>query len=312
MKQTVAVTVMLAGLWWFFLRQASPVLSASDQTVTTGEIVRVPSEPMGLTASSHFRDVKPILPTSVVSGSAATAAPVPAKPQPSVRQQPGRYARHFTVDADGIAVIDGDIALGVPPPGQQAGLAAVPNLSPWPTRFVPYFIQADLKNPERVYEALRMFTNTAVRFIPYTDQDDVLVFQEAEGACKSYVGKVGGKQSIWISEKCGHHEVAHELMHALGFIHEQNRSDRDSYIKINPDSIDDKYRINFEKMPPEFMQLSGLAEFSFDSIMIYPPTMFSRNALATMSPIKEGQRILPSEQLSDRDKDRIDRYYGTR
>lgn len=294
--------MVLTAIWWYVHRGAPPVVPA--------EITENRAAESQVTIETSI--VRPSVPVHTASAAAPQSLPSPLKPQQTVRQQPGRYAHTFTVDADGIAVIDGDIALGVPPPGQEAGLAAVPPLTPWPTRFVPYFIQSDLKNPDRVGEALRMFTNTAIKFIPYTNQDDVLVFQEAEGACKSYVGKVGGKQSIWISEKCGPHEIAHELMHALGFIHEQNRSDRDAFIKINPDSIDEKYKINFDKMPREFMRLSGLAEFSFDSIMIYPPTMFSRNALATMSPISENQRILPSEQLSDRDKDRIDRFYGTR
>ena len=303
MKQFVAGVVVLTAIWWYVHRGAPPVVPSET---TEDRPAKTAVNNLDATAERSSA------PTRTANSNSAQPLPSPAKPRLTVREQPGRYAHTFTVDADGIAVIDGDIALGVPPPGQDAGLAAVLPLTPWPTHFVPYFIQGDLKNPDRVLEALRMFTNTAIKFLPYTDQQDVLVFQEAEGACKSYVGKVGGKQSIWISEKCGPHEIAHELMHALGFIHEQNRFDRDAFIKINPDSIDEKYKINFDKMPREFMQLSGLAEFSFDSIMIYPPTMFSRNALATMSPISENQRISPSEQLSDRDKDRIDRFYGTR
>lgn len=232
-----------------------------------------------------------------------------------VRVPPGHIARAYTVDADGIAVVDGDIAIGLPPDGSvegNQGVAAVPVIQMWPTRIVPYHIQAELTNSSRVNEALQMFSNTAIRFVPYANEADAVVFEEAEGTCKSYVGRVGGKQPIWISPKCGPHEIAHELMHAIGFIHEQNRTDRDQFVKLMPEAIDDKFKINFDKMPDTFMRISGLSEFSYDSIMIYPPTMFSRNAQATMVPVQEGKRIQPSEGLNERDRERINAYYGQR
>lgn len=52
------------------------------------------------------------------------------------------------------------------------------------------------------------------------------------------IGKQGRKQQISLGKGCGVKGVAiHEMMHALGFFHEQSRRDRDSYITINWDSI---------------------------------------------------------------------------
>lgn len=52
--------------------------------------------------------------------------------------------------------------------------------------------------------------------------------------CFSYVGKVfEGGQVLSIGVYCDRLAIVeHEILHALGFYHEQSRPDRDDYVKI--------------------------------------------------------------------------------
>lgn len=58
--------------------------------------------------------------------------------------------------------------------------------------------------------------------------------------CWSYVGGDGKGQDVSIGAGCDTKAVVeHELLHALGFYHEQSRSDRDDYVKIWWDQIEE-------------------------------------------------------------------------
>lgn len=58
--------------------------------------------------------------------------------------------------------------------------------------------------------------------------------------CWSYVGDDGKGQDVSIGAGCDTKAVVeHELLHALGFYHEQSRSDRDDYVKIWWDQIEE-------------------------------------------------------------------------
>jgi len=57
-------------------------------------------------------------------------------------------------------------------------------------------------------------------------------------SCSSFIGKVGTGQMLSLDEGCVTSTVVkHELMHAIGFYHEQSRSDRDQYVIVHEDNI---------------------------------------------------------------------------
>lgn len=217
----------------------------------------------------------------------------------------------YVID-NGIAVVQGDVAIGRPIGDKvpETGIAAVPSFQKWPSRTIAYYIQPDVVQPERVQMAMAMFDQSAIRFVPHSNQQDALVFEEASGICKSYVGHIGGLQPVWVPAGCGPREIAHEILHALGFVHEQNRSDRDDFISVLFDNIDEKYRDNFEKLPQEFMAVSGLAPFDFESLMIYPVWMFVKHGQATMESKIKDKTIQPGDHLSAADLERLNLAYG--
>ncbi len=56
--------------------------------------------------------------------------------------------------------------------------------------------------------------------------------------CWSYVGDYKVGQNLSIGAGCDTKAIVeHELLHALGFYHEQSRSDRDDYVQIMWDQI---------------------------------------------------------------------------
>ena len=64
-----------------------------------------------------------------------------------------------------------------------------------------------------------------------------------------------------------HHNTSmqHEAMHALGFTHEQNRPDRDNYVEIHPNFMDNS---SYAKLTPENW-VNTTSPYDFGSVMHY-------------------------------------------
>ena len=213
---------------------------------------------------------------------------------------------------DGLAIVNGDIVLGEPTGTATSGSTTMEEVHLWPQGIVPYHIQDDVPNKDQVIRAMSHFNGTAIQFVPYSGQEDVLVFESGPG-CRSYLGKIGGKQPLWISGGCSAKEITHEIMHALGFIHEQNRPDRDAHVKVIWDNILDKYRHNFEIFPANLMRASGANTFDYHSIMLYEPHAFAKNpGIMTLVSTHAELEINPNPSLSAGDRLRLNKVYNSR
>ncbi|KAJ8355276.1 hypothetical protein AAFF_G00076290, partial [Aldrovandia affinis] len=102
--------------------------------------------------------------------------------------------------------------------------------------YVPYLIANQYSSKERstIERGLKSFAaSTCIRFTRRTNQRDFVHIQSRSG-CYSFVGRRGNGQVVSLDRRgCVYHQVVqHELLHALGFNHEQTRSDRDLHVRI--------------------------------------------------------------------------------
>ncbi len=72
-------------------------------------------------------------------------------------------------------------------------------------------------------------------------------------------------------------------MHAIGFVHEQSRPDRDDYVQIMWDNIDKQKHINFQIYNDVIDLKSG---YDFESIMHYEFNAFAKSKeLTSIKPL---------------------------
>lgn len=171
----------------------------------------------------------------------------------------------------------------------------------WNDNYVPYkFGQNDEQWQKQINEALRYWEReTCLKFVQ-DGPGDALYFDRGSG-CYSSVGRLGGDQLISIGYGCETLGIiSHEVGHALGFWHEQERGDRDSYVKINLQNAIPGTEGNFGKRSSlELITLD--IPYDLGSVMHYAANSFSNESLRyTVDPIDQkyrstiGNRVAPS------------------
>ncbi|MBS1960428.1 MAG: M12 family metallopeptidase [Bdellovibrionales bacterium] len=304
---------VLALAFYWGTRTHSPQEQArptAEESITTENSALTPAKPQTVTQ-------KP-LPT-VTARAAANQKFESFPPPPSNQNALPRYAakpQGMTLEfqvKDGLAIAYGDVVIGKVPEGfsRPAGLTDMPRPNLWNRGPIPFGIEKDVPHPERIVAAIQVYLNhTGVKFVPYTDQTDAIVFTRGKENCASQLGRTGGLQPIYLADNCGTTEIVHELMHALGFVHEQSRIDRDQYVSILWQNIKPEFQSQYAMAPEALMEIYGGSRFDASSVLMYSPHTFSTTPGVDTMKMLDGSPIAPAPRiLSDSDIERVNRLY---
>ncbi|OPJ73667.1 meprin A subunit alpha [Patagioenas fasciata monilis] len=211
--------------------------------------------------------------------------------------------------AAGLDLFQGDIML---PKNQRNALRNETYRWKFP---VPYILSdnLDLNAKAVILQAFELFRlKSCIDFKPYEGESSYIFFKKESG-CWSMVGDLKTGQDLSIGTGCDYTAIVeHEILHALGFYHEQSRSDRDDYVNIWWDEIIAGREHNFEKYDDDFITDLN-TPYDYESLMHYAPFSFNKNesipTITAKIPVFDsiiGQRL----DFSAIDLERLNRMYN--
>lgn len=182
----------------------------------------------------------------------------------------------------------------------------------WSSNVIPYDFGGV---SSRVREAVKLAISviekhTCIRFVPRKNEKDYIHIVSHGKYCWSPIGRSGGKQRLSLGKGCERKGTAiHELMHALGFFHEQSRLDRDKYVTIYWNNVDKDQKFNFQKYNHGEADPLELP-YDYGSIMHYRKYAFTGNGFPTIVPKDRNAAIGQRKGLSKIDIKKINKFYN--
>lgn len=147
----------------------------------------------------------------------------------------------------------------------------------WPNQTLYYQITPRHFNGDEeklILNTLKYISNySCISFVERKAENKNYVRFIRGNGCYSSVGLIGGEQTLSLGNGCiSMGTIIHEVYHALGFYHEQSRTDRDQYVYIYWDNIIKGLEYNFNKYNGQLF-----TPYDYKSLMHYDNQAFTND-----------------------------------
>ncbi|XP_043220080.1 blastula protease 10-like [Amphibalanus amphitrite] len=234
-------------------------------------------------------------------GQWVTDGPASGSRKPEIPVDDNFEYRNPSVTDDGLELFESDMVLTAE---QRDGRQAATNLWTSPVSFA--ISSSSAADRDAILAGVQHWRDhTCIQFNEVAEGSSVPHINVIKSSgCWSYVGKItsSGGQSLSIGSGCtGLGTVVHEFGHAMGLSHQQSRNDRDNYVTILFDNIQDGKEGNFGKRSTAN---NYSVPYDLTSVMHYGAAYFTKNGQDTIrvNNFLQGGLIGRRGGLSHRDK----------
>uniref|UniRef100_A0A8C4U2U3 Metalloendopeptidase n=1 Tax=Falco tinnunculus TaxID=100819 RepID=A0A8C4U2U3_FALTI len=162
----------------------------------------------------------------------------------------------------------------------------------------------------KAFEQYRL--KTCIDFKPWEGEKNYIFVFKGTGCWSSVGNQQKGLQQLSIGDNCDRiGTIQHEFLHALGFWHEQSRSDRDDYVSIIWDRVQSGKEHNFKKYDDKTSD-SLNAPYDYTSVMHYSQNAFRNGTEPTIiTNIPDFMDVIGQRMdFSDYDIQKLNRLYN--